>query len=175
MDKFVIKNKSGTLLSLPMGRNHLKMKPNEQIDLCSLTGMGVDELQRHPQIVRNIGYNNIVVVEKNVGTKIPDVSELSVRLDKLADIISNQKVASGITKEDLIDALRDIKISGDSQPASSNFNEKVVSEEDRLRQELLRRQADSFDPETKNTGTFGKNTQSIEVEDMSDLLGDLGD
>lgn len=178
MDKYIIENKSGTLLSLPIGKNHLKMKPKDRVDLCKVTGLGAEELDRHPQVVKNRAYNNIIVVEKEIHTRSPEVSELSSKLEKLIDLVGSsgqQQQSSGLTREDMIELLKGLKVGGVSQPASQESGENVVSEEDRLREELLRRQAETFDPQTKNTGTFGKNTQSIEVEDMSDLLGDLGD
>lgn len=175
MDKFVIKNKSGTLLSLPIGRNHLKMNPNDEIDLCSITGMGVDELERHPQVVRNKAYNNIVILDKQVQSKIIDqkeITDLSSKIEKLLGIVSENKKESSITKEDLFDALKSISIVSDQKTEEAKNKENIVSNEDEIRQELLTRQVNLFKPESKNTGSFGKNTKDIEAEDFADLLGD---
>lgn len=172
-EKFVIKNKSGTLLSIPIERNHLRMNPNDQVDLCAITGMSADDLERHPQIVRNLTYNNIVVIEK-YSNKNTDMGKINSKMDQIVDLLlsKNDQVKRSDIESILSDAIGKLSFPGSSVPESIVSDKVSEREEERIREDLLRKQLDAFKPDRENKGSFGQNKMDIDTEDFSQLLKD---
>lgn len=168
-DRFVIRNVSGTILSLQIESHRFRMKPNETIDLCLATGMSVKDIESQSQIIRNVGYNNIRVETSETadGNKELDVYEKILAL--VDTIIENTSKSKPVSKEDLEEMISKIPKVSTREGHNDNQESDVVSEE-KLKQELLIKQAESFVPEKNNTGNFGKSNVSIDADDFSGLL-----
>lgn len=174
MEKWIVKNNSGTMLNLPKCGIFFK-KADEVLDLVNHTGRTVSDLENDPELRKNFSYNNILTIEKVKFTPeaISDsesLQTLSKKLDILTEYISKKT-----ENNDQIDMskIEDIVKKG-LFGLSSNIvlnNDTRNNEEEEMRQDALKKLIDNSSASEKNLENFGSKKREIEDhDDFSDMI-----
>ena len=179
-DKFVVKNKSGTVLNIP---NHkLRLSINAEVDLVSRLEKTTVEIKRDKDILRELTFNNLEILEEYDSSK-KDYN-IEQKIDSLINILSEKKENNiDSIKEDIINALENkIKIDESLiektiQNKISNIkldnnsvddNKKNIDEEKMREQALLELLNKEKSYEVKD---FGKERKiDGDQEDFSDMV-----
>ena len=62
MQRYILKNNSGTVLNL--AKNKIMLKPNQMVDMVNRTEKTIVEIENDVEIMREIGYKNLLVIER---------------------------------------------------------------------------------------------------------------
>jgi len=86
MEKFIVRNNSGTMLNL--SKNGIMLKPNQDVDLVHRTNKRLIDLENDPEILREIGFNNLIIMEKYDSRN----NDLSEKMDKIIKTLEPKPV-----------------------------------------------------------------------------------
>ena len=87
MQRYIVKNNSGTVFNLK--QNKIMFKPNQMVDMVNRTGKTIVEIENDVEIMREIGYKNLLVIERFDPNDRND--ELVRKMDNLLERLQCEK------------------------------------------------------------------------------------
>jgi hypothetical protein len=155
MQRYVLKNNSGTVLNL--AKNKIMFRPNQMIDIVSRTGKTIIDIENDPEIMREIGYKNLVLIERFDPNDKSE--ELSRKMDSILaklEPINVEPVASKEIKEnnefninDIKDVIKECLKSVLKSESLTNIKN-IESEDDKIREMAMEKLLKTSSPMFKN-------------------------
>jgi hypothetical protein len=173
-DKFLVKNNTNTLLNLP--KNRITIVAGGEIELVSRLNKSLADIKRDPEILRELMYNNLILVEEIDNSK----QNIETKIDKLFNLVENNKSENNILNSLTIEALEEVlsrklkEIITNVQPIKESKegeqDTEIISNEDKMRERLLEQLVNNQKPKDQRLDNLGKEKKIDKSEDFSDII-----
>jgi hypothetical protein len=170
LDKWVVKNTSGTVLLLP--KNKVNFTIGGRIDLVERLGKSVREIELDSEISRALAYNNISTVEKYDSSKDHE-RELSGKLDQLMSFLKSKEPATEVSKSGIEIDSKEIATILDKyfkDRKTKGSDGETDGEEDKMREDAIRKMIESSKHPDGTLDGFGVERKSEDTDDFSDFV-----
>lgn len=162
-EKWIVMNNTGKILNLPKNGILLKSK-NEVVDLISLTGKSVIDLERDQEIRIALSHNDLITLEKvNPYEKKEDKEEKNSEISKKLDDLISVVKGLNLSPEKTVEIIREVGTS------SSDKDSKKYMDEEKMRLAAIEDIVNKS--KNKKVKNFGEERRKEgDIDDFSDII-----
>ena len=153
-EKLLVRNNTGTIFRLD--KLKITLRPNQEIDLVEKMHKSVDDIKRDPEIMRELSYNNLWIVEEKKELPVVENTQLDGKLNEILSYLKSMPASQIVQGE---------------QKSISDVSDVVQNNDDKMREDALMQILSRSNKNVeKKIDNIGKKKEVKDTDDFSGLI-----